>query len=82
MCVFSTPLDQEPWDQSVSQKLNLLVTAGEGGWLVIFRCLLVNAPVSHCFICGEGVESSYECRNHVGGAVKSLLQSLQAKKRS
>lgn len=49
---FSTPLDLKTWDQSASEKLNLLVTARQGGWLVIFRCLPVNAPVSHCFIYG------------------------------
>lgn len=35
---FSTPLDLKTWDQSASEKLNPLVTAGQGGWLVIFRC--------------------------------------------
>lgn len=49
---FSAPLDLKTWDQSASEKPNLLITSRQGGWLVIFRRLPVNAPVSHCFIYG------------------------------
>lgn len=49
---FSAPLDLKTWDQSASEKPNLLITSRQGGWLVIFRRLPVKAPVSHCFIYG------------------------------